>query len=138
MVNMPKSEVIRILKSLNLENVKKLLETPPQPDFGDLAFPCFELAKKEKRSPKEIAEEIAKKIKITKDSLLSKVKAKAAYVNFFFDWEKISGITLKEILTKKENYGKPEKIESKKIMVEFSQPNPIGCEAINCLYVMGK
>jgi arginyl-tRNA synthetase len=114
-------EVIKVLENVGLEDVKKYLEVPPQPELGDLAFPCFELAKKEKRNPKEIAEEIAKKIKIPKGSLISKVEAKAGYVNFFLDWEKFSEKFLKKVKKGiKLNLGK-----GKKVMVEYSQPNPI-------------
>jgi arginyl-tRNA synthetase len=119
-----KREVIEILESLGIEDVENFLEVPPQPEFGDLAFTCFELAKKEKRNPKEVAEKLVKKIKIPGDSLISKVEAKAGYVNFFFDWEKFSEIKLKEVLTKKEEYGKPAKIKKKKIMVEHTSTNP--------------
>lgn len=120
-----KEETIKVLESVGLENVESLLEKPPQSEFGDLAFPCFGMAKKEKKNPNQIAEEIAKKIKIPEGSLITKVEAKAGYVNFFFDWERISVTTLKEVLERKESFGKPGKIEKKKIMVEFSQPNPI-------------
>ena len=109
------------LQRAGLEEIK--LEIPPQPEFGDIAFPCFDLAKKEKKNPKDIAEDIARKIKIPKDSLISKVEAKAGYVNFFYDYPKVSEIILKEILKEKEKFGKPKKIEKKKIMVEFAHPN---------------
>lgn len=116
-----KKEVVKILETAGLKEVENFLEVPPQPKFGDLAFTCFELAKKEKRNPKEIAEELAKKIKIPKDSLISKVEAKAGYVNFFFDWEKFSEKFLKEVKKGiKSNLGK-----GKRVMVEYSQPNPI-------------
>jgi len=120
-----KEDVVKVLESIGLEKVEELLETPPHPEFGDLAFPCFEIAKKEKKKVQNVVEEIAKKIKIPEGSTISKVEVKAGYINFFFDWKKISEMTLKEIAAKKENYGKPEKIEKKKLMVEFSQPNPV-------------
>ncbi|MEM2955064.1 MAG: arginine--tRNA ligase [Candidatus Nanoarchaeia archaeon] len=113
-------EVLKLLKSVGIREIEKL-EIPPQPEFGDLAFPCFELAKKEKRNPKEVAEEIVKKIKIPKGSLISKVEAKAGYVNFFFNWEKLS----EKILKKIKKGIKPKIGKGKKVMVEYSQPNPV-------------
>ena len=41
------------------------LEYPPDEKMGDLAFPCFSLAKEKKKSPVEIAKEIAGKISPT-------------------------------------------------------------------------
>jgi arginyl-tRNA synthetase len=119
-----KKEVARVLKSVLKDvDVGKYLEVPPQPELGDLAFTCFDLAKIKKRNPKDIAVDIVDKIKLPKDSLVDRIEVKGGYVNFFFDWKKISEKILKEILTKKENYGKPTKIEKKKIMIEFAHPN---------------
>lgn len=118
-------EVLKEIEPLKDIDIESLLEVPSQPEFGDVAFPCFELAKKEKKKPQDIAEEVAKKIEIPEGSVISKVEPKVGYVNFFFDWEKISETVLKEIMAKKEGYGKPEAVGKEKIMVEFSQPNPI-------------
>jgi arginyl-tRNA synthetase len=120
---MLKKEIIKALKSIGIKTSEGKLEVP-KPELGDIAFPCFELARKERRNVQEIAEEISKKIKL-KDSLISKVEAKGGYVNFFFNWEKISRKILKEILTKKENFGKSKIGKGKKVLVEFSQPNPV-------------
>ena len=116
-----KEDVVKVLGDVGIKNAENFLEVPPHSEFGDLSFTCFDLAKKEKRNPKEIAEGIAKKIKIPKTSLISKVEAKAGYVNFFFDWEKFSESFLKNVKEGiKLDIGKGEKI-----MVEYSQPNPI-------------
>ncbi|MDI6798924.1 MAG: arginine--tRNA ligase, partial [Candidatus Aenigmarchaeota archaeon] len=113
-------EVVKILESVGLKDVEHTLEVPPQPELGDLASTvCFELARKEKKDPKEIADEIVKKIRIPKDSLVSKVEARAGYINFFFDWKKIAGKVLREV-GKKIDLGK-----RKRVMVEYSQPNPV-------------
>jgi len=113
-------EVIKILESVGLKNVEATLEVPPQAELGDLASTaCFELAKKERKNPKEIAGEIVKKIQIPKDSIISKVEAKAGYINFFFNWEKIAENVLKEV-DKRIDVGK-----NKRVMIEYSQPNPV-------------
>ncbi len=38
------------------------LETPPSPEMGDYAFPCFRLAKTLKKAPPVIAAELAGKL----------------------------------------------------------------------------
>jgi arginyl-tRNA synthetase len=121
---MLKNEAIKILESIGVHISEEQLELP-KPELGDVAFPCFELARKEKRGAQEIAEEICNKIKLPKDSLVTKVEAKSGYVNFFFDWKKISEKILKEILAKKENFGKSKIGKAKKVLIEYSQPNPV-------------
>jgi len=117
------AEVVKILKSAEIKAEENLLEAPPQEEFGDIAFPCFQLAKVEKKSPQMIAEDIVRKIKPSKNSIISKIEAKGGYVNFFLDYKKIAGIILKEILKKKEKYGQFDTDKRKNLMVEFAHPN---------------
>ena len=42
---------------LPLEEILAMIEIPPENIPGDLAFPCFQLAKKEKKSPNMIAQD---------------------------------------------------------------------------------
>lgn len=120
---MLETEIVKLLEEAGVKAKKNVLEKPPQPEFGDLAFPCFGEAKKEKKSPQDIAKDIARKIKPSGNVV--KIDAKGGYVNFFFDWEKLSAKILKDIITKKEKYGKPSSLKREKIMVEYSQPNPV-------------
>ncbi len=102
------------LKKGEIEN---LVEIPPNDEMGDYAFPCFALAKIEKKSPLLIAEELKKKLKLPKE--ISNTSAVAGYVNFFVDKSLLAERVLK--VAGKSGYGK------KKIkltgMIEFSQPN---------------
>jgi len=113
-----KKEIINILK----KEVKApiILETPQNKEFGDYSFPCFSLAKKYKKNPIEIAQELNKKIKPSK--LIEKIEVKGPYINFFVNKEKLTTNTLKEIYKKKDNYGKGAK-KNKTIMVEFFHAN---------------
>ena len=65
-----KQKIIELISKetkLKSEQVETLIETPPNPEMGDYAFPCFILSKKYKKSPKEIAEKLISKIKPTKN-----------------------------------------------------------------------
>lgn len=42
--------------------VREMIETPPDPSMGDLALPCFRLARTLRRSPKDIAAQLAEKL----------------------------------------------------------------------------
>jgi len=98
------------------------LEISPE-NMGDFAFPCFSLATIAKKSPQDIAKEIANKIE--KSTWIEKVEAKGGYVNFFVDTKSLIAATLQSIFDKKENYGKLQK-KNKKVIIEHTSANPTG------------
>ncbi len=97
------------------------LEVPPDTSMGDVAFPCFALAKKMKRSPQEIATEIA--AKIGPKAYIKSIKSLGPYVNFTFDEKTFGSDVLSEIVDEKESYGFSEVGTEKRVMVEYAQPN---------------
>ena len=117
-----KEEVIGILKKatkLKESEIEKLLEIPPTPNLGDYSFPCFSLAGKLKKDPKQIALDLKKKIG-TSDSI-DHVEVKGPYLNFFLNKKIFAEKIIKEILSKKQNFGK--KKFNFRTMIEFSQAN---------------
>lgn len=109
----------KFLKGVDEKEIKNLIEIPPSPEMGDYAFPCFILSKKEKKSPDKIAEHLAGKINLPKE--IEKIESSGAYLNFFIDKKILAEKIIKEILEKKENFGK--KKFKLKGMIEFSQAN---------------
>lgn len=97
------------------------LERTPDPKWGDIAFPCFGLAKGMAKPPAEIAAELAPKIE--PKGLISKVEARGPYINFFVDADAVGQETLEEILKLKSGYGAWTTGKGKKVMVEYAQPN---------------
>ena len=121
-----KAQTLTMLKSAlgkSYVPTVKDLESPPNPEMGDLAFPCFELAKKEKTNPVELAKELAKKIK-AKD-LIGKVEAQGPYVNFFYDLNKFGQALLKEVSVAKDKFGASTVGKGTRIMVEYAAPNTL-------------
>ena len=116
---MLEKEVLNLLTSAGIKADESKLELPTQKEFGDIAFPCFELAKIEKRNPVEIARNIQQKIKPEKDSPIERVEAKGGYVNFFYNYSRFAEKVLLSATKKPSNQLK------EKILVEFSQPNPV-------------
>jgi len=117
-----KKEVVNSLKTavpLSEEEIEKLIEIPPSPDFGDFAFPCFSLASKLKKNPADIAKETAAKIK----SKELRVEVKGAYINFFVKREKLAENLVQKILKEKESFGRLNIGKGEKALVEFSQTN---------------
>ncbi len=120
-----KGEVAKKLFDLNigleLEEIMLAVEIPTDSKMGDYAFPCFKLAKALRKAPPIIAAELAEKL--VGDSLFLKVENVNAYVNFFIDKKVLLQEVLSETLSKKENFGKSDLGQGKKVLVEFSSPN---------------
>lgn len=107
-------------EQLSFEKISALIETPKHEAHGDLAFPCFELAKVFRKSPIQIASELADQI--TAEPFTS-VQAMGPYVNVFCNRKFISIPVLKEIMTKKEAYGNTDFGKGETIVVDLSAPN---------------
>ncbi|KAA0001432.1 MAG: arginine--tRNA ligase [Thermoplasmata archaeon] len=115
-------EAISTLYGIPFE--KKELEKPPE-EMGDIAFPCFSLAKFLKKNPSEIAKEIFLAIQKKEKKWISRVECKGGYVNFFINEQKLAEFVIKDIIEKKDEYGSlPSK--NKKVIVEHTSANPNG------------
>ncbi len=112
-------EVERILKR---EGIPGKLEKPPGGIGADLALPCFGLAKKFRKNPALIAEELAGKLKPS--GVVGRIESAGPYLNFHADWGRLGGLVLREIIKKKGKYGSQK--EGKKILVEHTSANPDG------------
>jgi arginyl-tRNA synthetase len=117
------AEVGKALASLGAKDIELAIESPPEDKMGDLAVPCFPLAKLLKKAPQAIASDMALKIKPS--GLISKVESNGPYVNFFMDRSKLRSEVLKEALSKKENYGRLAN-KNVKVLIEHTSANPTG------------
>ncbi len=125
-ISKAKQQVLKELKvALGKTHVPSVdeLERPPESAMGDLAYPCFALAKGMKRNPNEIATELA--AKIGPKNFINKVEAKGPYVNFTMDTASFGDAVLKEITVAKEKYGQATSGSKKKILVEYAAPNTL-------------
>lgn len=114
-------EVKKILKqATGLEEIN--LEIPPDPKFGDFAFPCFQLSKKLKKNPAEIAQDLSTKIK--PNDCIKEVKIVGPYLNIFVNKERLASITIKNVMKEKDTYGSSNIGKNKKALVEHSSINP--------------
>lgn len=109
------------LSGLDADTVEASLETPPDKKMGDLAFPCFPLAKVFRKAPAAIAAELADKF--TADEYIDKTEAVGGYLNFFFNRTAFISSVMEEIAQKGENYGSSDIGNGKTVLVEFSSPN---------------
>src|SRR4029450_7795717 len=80
------------------------LTTPPKPEMGDLAFPCYLLAKAQKKAPPAIAQELAAKLAGTL-KLCDAVEAAGPYANFRFRKREFAEAVLREVIARRPRYG---------------------------------
>lgn len=115
------SHMNEVLKGeLNLETCLSLVEIPKNKEHGDLAFPCFTLAKLWKQSPQKIAVTLADQLK---DERYEDVKAIGPYVNFFLDKKFISEKVMNAILADQHHYGSLSLGHGENIAIDMSSPN---------------
>jgi arginyl-tRNA synthetase len=124
-----KKIIEKTLKALEIEAENFNIEHPENADNGDYATNvAMVCAKKMGVNPKELAESIVTKMK---EDLLAEEKtfveevsvAGPGFINFYlsrgFFIEQID-----EILKQKEDWGKNRNLAGKKVMIEYTQPNP--------------
>ena len=101
------------------EQVELLLEKPKQTELGDIAFPCFTLAKKLRKAPQQIALELSAKLE---DQLIASVQVAGGYVNIFLNQAFVTNQVLHSIMTDLQKYGSKNSMHEK-IVIDFSSPN---------------
>lgn len=111
------------------ESIK--LEHPEISEHGDYSSNvALVLGKKQGKNPREVAEGIVAKIKLPKE--IEKVEiAGPGFINFFLSKEYFLEV-LSSILKEKEKYGSGK--NKKKVIVEFTDPNPFKQFHIGHLY----
>ena len=109
------------LTSLDRDIVAKSVETPPNEKLGDLAFPCFPLAKVMRKAPPVIAQEL--KDELSKDEYIDRVDAVGGYLNFFYNRAAFMTDTITATRAAGEDWGKSDIGSGKTVLVEYSSPN---------------
>ena len=127
--NIISDELMEMAKEQNIEEhlMKEVgdlvVQTPPKPEMGDLAFPLFSYAKLFRTSPptivKLLSERLSKKENIKSERLLPN----GPYLNIIIDVASLANQVEKEVSAKKETYGYSDVLENTNVMVEFSCPN---------------
>ena len=109
------------ISGLDRETIAACVEIPPEQKLGDLAFPCFVLAKTLRKAPPMIAAELAEKF--SEDEQIAKAEAVGGYLNFFYNRSGFTKNVVSEVLKKGADYGKSDIGNGKTVLVEYSSPN---------------
>jgi len=126
-----KNLINEALKNLNIENVDFSVEHPEDFENGDYSTNVVMIQNLKKLETKELkftreelADKIGGEIKKNLPKEIQKIEiAGPGFINFYLSKEFFAE-SIKEILKQKENWGKNNLLTGKKVMVEYTQPNP--------------
>lgn len=115
-----KNYIEQILKELELPQADFVIELPKDISNGDFSTNiALVLSKQIGKNPKEIAEQILNKIKENKYSEFSNIEiAGPGFINFYLSKEIFEQEIIKPIMLSDSIY------ENKKIIIEYTDPNP--------------
>lgn len=106
-------------------NFKIQFSTPPNPQMGDLAFPCFELAKTQGKNPVEMAvglKNILEKSDFSKYGV-ERIITAGPYVNFFYSSGAMAKGVVEAIQKQGKKYGFNNSQKGKKVIIEYPSNN---------------
>ncbi|CEP78570.1 MAG: arginine--tRNA ligase [Defluviitoga tunisiensis] len=125
-ISLIKEQIDNALKELGLANFSEeyVVEIPPQDDLGDFSSNIsFLLAKKFKKNPKVISQELSEKL--SKNNFFTKVENVNGFLNLFLSPSVYQRIC-SHIISHPRNYGKIDIGKGKIIQFEFASVNPTG------------
>ncbi len=98
-----------------------VVEKPKNPEFGDFAINVSSLARNAKIAPPMIANSILEFI----DKEDNEYSVVGGFINFKAGETLLLNL-IDEIISKKDNFGRPENVETEKIILEYISANPTG------------
>lgn len=110
--------------ALTAAELSEALEYPPNPEMGDLAFPCFKLSRTLRKAPPAIAEELKSRFSC---ECVEKTVTVGGYLNFFLSGDYLSKTLLPGILENPDygslHTGVTADGRQKKVVLDYSSPN---------------
>lgn len=106
---------------LSYQELINVMETPPEPKLGDIAFPCFILARVMRKAPPVIAQELAAEFE--NDNNFEKVQAVGGYLNFFCNRKAFITDVLNRVHESNGSFAKTDIGKGKTIVIDYSSPN---------------
>ena len=102
------------------------LTTPRHANQGDLALPCFALAKAMQKSPQDIAADLAQRVATVLTAIdgCSEVGSDGGFCNFYVDAAWLAGQTMEAILNDPDSVGHHR--PSSSLLIEHTSANPNG------------
>ena len=115
------NEAMEIVFGQTMEGVAGFLETPPNPEMGDFAFPCFKLSKTLRMGPPAIAGKLQSAL--ASDEIIDHVECVGGYLNFFLHKTGYAQSIVEKVLEQKEKYGSSDEGQGRVICIDYSSIN---------------
>ena len=116
-------QLLAPLVSLEPAEVITLLEVPPETAYGDLAFPCFALAKERKMAPPLIAQELSDQLAGSVGLYWEKASPRGPYLNFYIAPKAYGREVLHQVWQKGPEYGHVNLGDGGNVPIDYSSPN---------------
>lgn len=100
-----------------------MVQTPPNPAMGDIAFPLFSYAKAFRMGPLQLAQEVKSRIEQNPERPAGELLLAGPYLNIKINTATLANDLKQEIEIKRDAYGHGSSCSGKRIMIEFSCPN---------------
>ncbi len=111
-----------VLVEMSEEELIKTMEIPPEEKMGDLALPCFVMAKKMRKNPMQIAFELVEMLNEQKEEIgIEKAENVGAYCNIYLKRD----LFVKKCfeMLQKDKYGVSQIGTGKTVCMDYSSPN---------------
>src|SRR5581483_1571318 len=120
-----KTGIANALKTLGMGNEEAVLEHPADTSHGDFATNiALALAKQAKANPRELANKIAEALRKERIESVDKIEvAGPGFINFYLS----TGFFTREletVLKRKDLYGSSNEWRGRKVLIEYTDPNP--------------
>ncbi len=116
------AETLARVSDLDSEFIYPLLESPPNPELGDYALPCFKLAKQLRQAPPKIAADLKEKL-VDLPSFLKEVRQEGGYLNFFLNEAYYTADVIASTLDEDFVPGASMAGSGETVIIEYSSPN---------------
>jgi len=100
-----------------------VVQTPPKPELGDIAFPLFAFAKAFRMAPPVLAGKLKADIEAKTGRPDGELLVAGPYLNVRLNMANLADNLYRTILQGQGTYGANDSLKGKRIMVEFSCPN---------------
>lgn len=100
-----------------------VIQKPPRPELGDLAVPCFPLAKVLRQPPPKIAADLAASLE--PDGVIAEARGEGGFLNLRLDTAMMARVTVTQALTEagEGGFGSGHAPAELHFVVEYSSPN---------------
>ncbi len=115
------SEAVAEAAGMSPDEVFPLFEVPPKRSLGDLAFPCFSLARRMRKAPPAIASDLEGKVDLP--DFVERVVSAGPYLNFRIAPEALCRTVLGEVRARGEAFGNSSVGGDRVVVVDYSSPN---------------